>query len=262
MSEASILVERRGPVLCMGFNRPSKYNAFDPAMYHALARAYGELDTDPELRVGLVWAAGDNFTAGLDMPQWLSGFARGTWPALADNERDPFSLMQDKRINKPLVFAIQGICYTIGIELALAADVRVAAPGTRFAQMEVQRGIYAVGGATVRFVEEFGWGNAMRWLLTGDEFDPQEALRLGLIQEIVTTEPVFERGLHLAQRIAAQAPLAVQATLASARAARERGGEAEYPRLLERLVPLMRTEDAQEGVRSFMERRAGVYKGR
>ena len=91
----------------------------------------------------------------------------------------------ERRVSKPIVMAVQGICFTIGIELMLAADIRIASEGSRFGQIEVRRGLYPVGGATLRMVQEFGWGNAQRYLLTGDEFGAQEAHRIGLVQEVV-----------------------------------------------------------------------------
>ncbi len=257
-----ITVERDGHVLKVGLNRPARMNAFDPEMFHAIARAYGELDSDPELRCGLLWAAGDNFTAGLDLPQWVAGFSRGSWPELAPEERDPFGLDPQRRVSKPVVVAFQGLCYTVGIELALAADIRVAAAGTRFGQIEVKRGIYPIGGATIRFVQEFGWGNAMRYLLTGDEFSAAEAQRIGFVQEVVDDGQQLARALEIAKRVAAQAPLAVAATLRSARHAQLAGQAAEIAALLPNLQELMRSEDVQEGVRSFMERRPAQFKGR
>ena len=176
-----ILTERRGHVLLIAFNRPEKYNAFDLEMHHQLAAAYGLLDRDPELRCALVSANGKAFTAGLELTQWTPAFASGKWPDLADHERDPFGLIPEKRVSKPIIFAMHGICFTVAIELALAADIRVAAEDCRFGQIEVKRGIYAVGGGTVRMVQEFGWGNAQKYLLTGDEFNAAEALRIGLL---------------------------------------------------------------------------------
>jgi enoyl-CoA hydratase/carnithine racemase len=150
---------------------------------------------------------------------------------------------------------------TIGIELMLATDVRVAASDTRFGQIEIGRGIYPVGGATIRMPRELGWGNAMRWLLTGDELDAETALRLGLVQEVVEPGQQLARALALAERIAAQAPLGVRATLASARLALvdERQAAA---RLLPDLKPIMASDDAREGVQSFLERRAARFTGR
>src|SRR3990167_2936499 len=108
----------------------------------------------------------------------------------------------------------------------LASDINLCASNTRFAQMEVQRGILPFGGATLRMPQTAGWGNAMRWLLTGDEFDAHEAYRLGLVQEVLASEELMPRALQLAERIAAQAPLGVQATLASARQTVREGADA------------------------------------
>jgi enoyl-CoA hydratase/carnithine racemase len=177
MSTGTVQLERRGHVLLIGLDRVAKRNAFDLPLWDALARAYGELDRDPALRVGVLHALGDHFTGGLDLPSWAPVFAGGTF-AIPDGGLDPLGLA-GPRLRKPVVCAVQGICYTIGIELLLATDVRIAARSTRFGQIEIKRGIYPVGGATLRFPREVGWANAMRWLLTGDEFDAGEALRIG-----------------------------------------------------------------------------------
>lgn len=262
MSETKITTERRGHVLLIGFNRPSKYNGFDPDMFMQLADAYGVLDSDPELRCGLVFAHGPHFTAGLDLPQWGSLFSSGQWPDFAPHQRDPLGLIPEKRVSKPLVFAIQGICFTIGIELALAGDIRVCCGNARFGQIEVKRGIYACGGATVRMVQEFGWANAQRYLLTGDEFNAQEAHRIGLVQEVVLSEKPFERGLALAEKVAKQAPLGVYGSLKSSRLSLERDMQTAIARFMPDLVPVMKSEDVQEGVKSFIERREAQFKGR
>lgn len=262
MSEDKLLVERRGQVLLMGFNRPKKYNAFDLDMYRLLAAAYGRLDLDPELRCGLVYAQGDHFTAGIELDQWAPVLAKDGFPTLGPDDRDPFGLDADKRLGKPLVFAVHGICFTVGLELMLAGDVRVAADNCRFGQVEVRRGIYAIGGATLRMVQEFGWANAQRYLLTGDEFDAAEAYRIGLVQEVAPAGTQFERGLALAERIASRAPLAVQASLLSSRLSLEQGMKAAAARLVADLRPLMGSEDVQEGMRSFLERREAQFKGK
>ena len=166
------------------------------------------------------------------------------------------------RLRKPVVAAVQGICLTIGIELLLATDVRIAARSTRFAQIEIKRGIYPVGGATLRFPREVGWANAMRWLLTGDEFDAAEALRIGLVQEVTPPGEQLARATQLADVIAQQAPLGVYATLASSRHALPETEATAARRLLPDLQPLMQSDDMQEGLRAFVERRPGAFKGR
>ncbi len=256
MTTGRVSLERRGHVLLIGLDRVAKRNAFDLPMWDALCRAYAELDRDDDLRVGVLHAHGDHFTGGLDLPQWTGVFSSGKW-SIPDDGIDALGLLS--RIRKPVIAAIQGTCLTIGIELLLATDLRVASETARFAQIEIKRGIYPVGGATLRFHREVGWGNAMRWLLTGDEFDAAEALRIGLVQEVVPAKQELARAVALAETIAAQAPLGVYATIASARIA----DEAEAARrLLPDLAPIMKTEDVQEGMRAFLERRPGAFRGR
>jgi enoyl-CoA hydratase/carnithine racemase len=153
---------------------------------------------------------------------------------------------------------------TLGIELLLAADIRIAAAGTRFTQLEVQRGIYPFGGATIRLPREAGWGNAMRWLLTGDEFDAAEAYRIGLVQEVADdAAAALVRAREIAQTIAERAaPLGVRATLASAHLARTEGEAAAIKRLRPAVAELFASADAAEGVQSFIERRQANFQGR
>lgn len=259
---SNISVETRDHVLCIGINRPDKRNAFDLAMYRDMAAAYGRLDREPELRCGLLFAHGDHFTAGLDLSEWASEFAAGRFPPIADDAIEPFGLDPDNRLAKPLVVATQGICFTAGIEFMLAGDIRVAADNTRFGQIEVKRGIYPVGGGTIRFIQSIGWGNAMRYLLTGDEISAAEAHRMGLIQEVTPVGQQFDRAFEIARRVAAQAPLGVQATLRSSRLSLDAGERAAIDRLLPDLIPIMESEDAREGVQSFVERREARFQGR
>ncbi len=262
MNEERITVERRGHVLLMGLNRPDKMNAFDVEMYLGLAAALGELDRDPELRCGLLFAHGRHFTAGLDLPKWAPFFAGSTFPELPAGACDPFGLDEARQVGKPMIVAVQGICYTIGLELLLAMDIRVAASDTRFGQIEVKRGIYPVGGATVRLHREIGWGNAMRYLLTADEIPAAEAMRLGLVQELAEPGRQVDRALEIAEAVARQAPLGVQASLKSARRTGAEGERAAIERLLPDLAPIMKSEDAAEGIRSFVERREARFKGK
>ncbi len=254
-------VNTEGHVLLMGLNRPEKRNAFDLAMYRELSLAYGRLHRDPELRCGVLYAAGNHFTAGLDLPQWADCFARGSFPELPEGGVDPLGLDPANQVGKPVVMAVQGICLTLGIELLLATDIRVAEENTRFGQIEIKRGIYPVGGATVRLYQEIGWGNAMRYLLTADEITADEAFRLGMVQEVVENGTALDKAVEIAQTISRQAPLGVMATLRSARIARTKGEQAAIERLLPDLMPLMGSEDVKEGVASFLERREAKFKG-
>lgn len=259
---APLTVERHGAVLCLGLNRVAKRNAFDLDMYAALSAALGQADRDDAIRCSLLFAHGEHFTGGIDLPQWLPHFREGRSAPLPDGGLDPCGLDPARARTKPLVMAVQGYCYTLGIELLLAADVRIAADSARFAQIEVARGIYPIGGATLRLVQEAGWGNAMRWLLTGDGFDAAEALRIGLVQSVVPHGEQFAAALRIAQTIAAQAPLAVRATLRSARLQRDAAEAAAAARLLPDMLPLLSSDDAQEGLRAFLDRRPGRFTGR
>jgi enoyl-CoA hydratase len=262
MHNNKLAVETRGHVLLMGLNRPEKRNAFDLDLYRQLGTAFGELHRNPDLRCGLLYAKGDHFTAGLDLPQWADCFSSATFPKLPEGGMDPLGLDPANQVKKPVVMAVQGICLTIGIELLLAADIRMAADNARFGQIEIKRGIYPVGGATVRLFQEVGWGNAMRYLLTADEITAKEAFRLGLVQEITTADACFDKAMAIARTIAKQAPLGVMATLRSARIARTKGDQAAIERLLPDLVPLMKSRDVQEGITSFLERREADFKGK
>jgi enoyl-CoA hydratase len=259
MTVGTVTRDQRDHVLLIGLDRVAKRNAFDLPLWNELCAAYGELERDPELRVGVLFAHGDHFTGGLDLPQWGETFSSGKWH-IPEGGLDPLGLVS--RVTKPIVLAVQGTCFTIGIELLLATDLRVAAANTRFGQIEVKRGIYPVGGATLRMPRELGWANAMRWLLTGDDFDASEALRMGMVQEVVPVGEQLARATALATTIAAQAPLGVYATLKSSRAALPANEHVAARQLMDDLVPMMKSEDVQEGLQAFVQRRPGAFKGR
>ncbi|MCU0284316.1 MAG: crotonase/enoyl-CoA hydratase family protein [Candidatus Nanopelagicales bacterium] len=259
---APVLVERRGHVLLIGVNRPEKRNAWNLATIAGVGAAYQQLADDPELRVGVVHGIGEHFSAGLDLAEVGPVVAQQGPGALSGaGSVDPFGVWAPP-VPKPVVMAVQGIAYTLSIELALAADIVVAADDVRFRQLEISRGILPFGGATFRAQASLGWGNAMRFLLTGDEFGAQEALRIGLVQQVVAPGEQLEAAVAIAERIAAQAPLGVQGTLANARVARERGPAAAVEHLHGLLPAVMASADAAEGVRSFLERREARFSGR
>jgi enoyl-CoA hydratase len=259
-NESGITREVQDHLFLIGINRPAKRNAFSWEMINDLSSAYTEYERDENLRCAVLFAHGDHFTAGLDLQSVAPYVAQGQF-RFSEDVIDPWGV-HGKALSKPLVCAVQGWCLTLGIELMLSADIVIASSDTRFAQIEVQRGIFPFGGATIRMVQAAGWGNAMRYLLSGDEFDAQEALRMGLVQEVVEPGDQLPSAIEIAERISAQAPLAVQATLASASTAVHEGFHAASAGLLPTIVDLMKTEDAQEGLMSFLERRKAQFKGR
>jgi enoyl-CoA hydratase len=205
---------------------------------------------------------GDHFSAGLDLAEVGPAVREGGPEVLAgEGGYDPFGLWAEQ-VPKPVVMAVNGIAFTLSIELALACGVVVAAEDVRFRQLEIARGILPFGGATVRATAQLGWGNAMRWLLTAEEFGAEEARRIGLGAEVVPVGRHVDRAVEIARVITAQAPLGVQGTLANARVAR-RAAEAEAIAHLRGLLPaILDSEDAAEGLRSFVEHRDARFTGR
>jgi enoyl-CoA hydratase/carnithine racemase len=173
---------------------------------------------------------------------------------------DPFALK--RRTVKPVVAAVQGLCLTIGIEMMLAADIVVAADTARFCQMESRRGIAPLGGAHFRFLTRTGWGNAMYHLMLCDEFDAQRALQIGLVQEVVPAGQQVERAMALAQRIARNAPIGIRAMKEAALRYIEAGEAMAVAAIPTIHARVMGTEDAREGIRSFVERREARFVGR
>jgi len=258
VAEGRVRSERHGRILKIVIDNPTKRNAFVPEMMAQLSAAMTELDRDPELWVGVLCAEGDNFTAGLDMPKF---FGPGATPKQTpDDDIDPFGMRNHCR--KPVVTAVQGICFTVGIEMALAGDIIVAAEGTRFCQMEAKRGIAPLGGAHFRYITRMGWGNAMYHLMLCDEFGPGEAYRIGMVQEVVPAGAQVERAMAIAELIAANAPLGVQVTKEAGRKFTEAGERAAIDAVTGIRQRVMGTADAAEGIRSFVERRAAVFQGR
>jgi enoyl-CoA hydratase/carnithine racemase len=262
MARNKITVEKDGHVLLIGIHRPEKRNAFDLETIDALGSAYDQLGTDDDVRCGVLFGHGAHFSAGLDLAEVGPAVMEKGPGALAGSHKfDPFG-MWGPLVPKPVVFAPCGIAFTLSIELALAADIVIAADDVRFRQLEIGRGILPFGGATIRAPAQLGWGNAMRFLLTAEEFGAAEAHRIGLVQEVVPAGKHVERAKEIAQLIAKQAPLGVSGTLENARIAREQGPKAARDHLVAILPKLMASEDAVEGMMSFVQRREAAFKGR
>lgn len=256
-----VKVEKRGHILLIGWNRPKKYNALTVAMFHELARAFHQLQNDDELRVAVVYGEGDHFTAGLQLDDWTDELGGGEAPQMADDEIDPFG-MTGEILRKPVITAVKGLCFTAGVELMLNSDIRIAGDNTRFAQLEVQRGFHACGGATLRLPQEMGWSNAQRYLLTGDEWNAQQALGWGMVQEVVAPDEVLPTALAIAEKVAKAAPLGVQGSLMSSKYVRLPAETESKERMYRDLKPIMDSDDMKEGVASFMERREAVFSGK
>jgi enoyl-CoA hydratase/carnithine racemase len=263
MSEANESGEVRsvvdGHILHITVDRATKLNGFTPEMFDALSTALTRLDEDAQLWAGVVDFAGKHTTAGLDLPRFAASF-QATGGAAVDDRVDAFALR--RRCRKPVVMAVQGITFTIGIEMLLVADIVIAADDCRFCQMEPKRGLAVLGGAHVRYVQRAGWGNAMYHLLRADEFGAARARELGFVQEVVPAGTQLERARTIAKEICDLAPLAVQEIKRGALKFLEAGERAALAE-----IPAMRARTAQsadfgEGLASFREKRPPRFTGR
>ncbi|MFZ2843757.1 crotonase/enoyl-CoA hydratase family protein [Psychrobacter sp.] len=246
-------------ICLIGLNRADKRNAFDSHMIKQLSEALTDYENDSNLRCALIFAHGEHFTAGLDLIELQDKWDKGAFE-FDDSQIDPWGIGGKLR-SKPIVVAVQGTCFTAGIELILNSDVVIASDNCNFAQMEVQRGIMPFGGATVRFVAAAGWQKAMPYLLTGKVFDVQTADRLNLVSEVVANGTEYERAITIAKEICKAAPLGVQGLLSSAQDASRNGASAALANIHSYLPPLFHSEDAKEGVMAMVERRAAEFKG-
>ena len=170
----NILVKQHGSVLLIGIDRPEAQNRFDAPMLIGLGKAYYQLDHEDELRVAVLYGVGRDFSLGVDRGAFAAAQAAGQLPPKDPDYINPVGLKPPYR-SKPVVIAVHGGTKYLGHELFLASGIRVAANDTVFSQGEVARGVFPGGGATVRFPREVGWGNAMRYMLTGEEWGAAEA---------------------------------------------------------------------------------------
>ena len=254
-----VVLDQRGPLLLIGIDRPQTQNLLDAEILVGIGRAYYRLDQDDGLRVAVLYGIGPDFSLGVDLASLAAAQAAGTFPPKDTGFINSFGLRPPYR-SKPVVVAVHGGVKFGAHELFLSSDVRVAATDTRFSQGEVTRGVFPGGGATVRLVREIGWGNAMRYMLTGEEWGAEEAHRLGLVQEVTPPGKQLDRAVEIAQKIAAAAPLGVRATLASSRQALS-GDEALFPPLTAELLRLNQSEDRKEFLRAVREGRAPAFRG-
>ncbi len=243
-------------------DREDKMNVFPPEMFDQLAHAMTELEQNDDAWVGLLTFAGKHTTAGLDLPRFAGSMRDGSRDenAESDDRVDAFAIR--RKCTKPVIMAVQGVCYTIGIEMMLGVDIVVASADARFCQLEPKRGLAVFGGAHVRYIQRAGWGNAMYHLLRADEFDAPRALQLGMIQEIVPVGGQIQRAEALAKEICQCAPLAIREIKRAGAiflSEGEAAGFAEIPTMRSRTA---NSEDFAEGIASFQQKRTAAFKGK
>jgi enoyl-CoA hydratase/carnithine racemase len=258
---AKITIEQRGQIVLIGINRPYIHNRIDPDAFFGLAKAYHDYNEDPSSRAAILFGHGENFSRGIDVDAFAALAKTGKPTALRPGMVDP--LGKSGRLRKPLIAVVHGDTWNMGHELHLVADIRVASADARFGQDENTHGRFPGGGSTVRFPREAGWGNAMRYMLTGDHWGAEEALRMGVIQQVAPdADQALQVGIALATKVALCGPLGIKTTLVSAHLAIDAGEDAAYAKLDEQYGALYRTEDFLEGRKAEAERRSPVYRGR
>jgi enoyl-CoA hydratase len=261
-STAKVTVERRGQIVLIGINRPYIQNRIDPETFLGLAKAYYQYDHDPSLRAAVLFGHGDDFSRGIDVDAFQTIVTSDRPRVTERGAVDPLA-RTTPILSKPLIIVVHGDTWNMGHELYLAADIRIAAADTRFGQDENTHGRFPGGGGTIRFVREAGWGNAMRYMLTGDHWSAEEAFRMGLVQELAPTrEKALEVGINIAAKIAASGPLGIKTTLASAHLAIDSSQAEALAKLNTQYGALYRTEDFKEGRKAEAEGRPPIYQGK
>jgi enoyl-CoA hydratase len=257
-----ITIERRGQIVLIGINRPYIDNRLDPEATESLAEAYYDYDHDPSLRAAVLFGHGERFSRGIDVDGFNAFAKSGRTLMSGTGFIDPMGRTKP-RLTKPLVVAVHGDTWNMAHELFLAADIRVASEDTDFGQDENTHGRFPGGGGTVRFPREAGWGNAMRYILTGDHWSAKEAYRMGTVQQLAPSgEAALEKAIEIAMKIAACGPLGIKASLASAHMAVEDSETAALAGLEGQYRALYKTKDFQEGRDAEARKRTPVYEGR
>ena len=211
----------------------------------------------------MLFGHGDSFSRGIDVDASQAGVTSGQRPAAGRTDTVDILGKAQSRLTKPLVVVVHGDTWNLGHEIYLAGDIRIAAANTTFGQDENTHGRFPGGGATIRFVREAGWGNAMRYMLTGDHWSADESRRMGVTQEIAPTPAAaLELGVAMARKIAACGPLSIMATLASAHQYVDPVEADAMSKLDAQYSALYRTEDFIEGRRAEAENRPPKYQGR
>jgi enoyl-CoA hydratase/carnithine racemase len=249
-----------GHIATITINRPKRLNALDAEHYHLLSQAWEIVRDDPEIRVAIVTGSGDrSFCAGADIKSFV---------ALEHPAHEFWLTQRDQLLNrglevwKPVIAAVNGHCLGAGLTLLFATDIRFASPNATFGLPEIKRGVIASNGGTQRVLAQLPYAIAMEMAITGDPIDVETAAHWGLINHVVAQQDLLDAAYECAERVAANAPLAVQAAKELAIRSQDMS-LADGLRLEQAFLRFLdRTDDVQEGKRAFTERQRPEFKGR
>ncbi|WP_330251897.1 crotonase/enoyl-CoA hydratase family protein [Nocardia sp. NBC_00565] len=254
------LVEKRDHVLIVTMNRPEARNALSAEMMAIMRDAWDQVDNDPDIRVAILTGAGGAFCAGMDLKAMT---ARHPGDASAGSF-DPTkleALLKGRRLTKPLIAAVEGPAIAGGTEILQGTDIRVAAEGAKFGVSEARWGLFPLGGSAVRLVRQIPYTVAADILLTGRHITAAEAKEIGLIGHVVPDGTALDKALELAEQIAANGPLAVQAILRTIRETEAMPEEDAFQIEAKLGMAVFRSADAKEGPKAFAEKRKPTFTG-
>ncbi|MBW3664150.1 MAG: crotonase/enoyl-CoA hydratase family protein [Actinobacteria bacterium] len=260
-----LIVEQDGHVVTVTMNRPEAKNAWSGLMIEGMAAAWEWIDAEPSVRVAILTGAGGTFCAGADLKDMSSRRSEGD-DGFADRVKGAnvafTAMLRNHSLSKPLIAAVEGYAVAGGTEILQATDIRIAGESARFGLAEVQRALFPIGGSTVRLQRQVPFTKAMEILLTGEQIDAAEALRIGLVGRVVPDGEALNEARRIANRIARNGPLAVQAIKRSARETASLPEEEALKLELEIGMRVFASEDAKEGPRAFAEKRDPRFQGK
>jgi len=259
-----ILFEIKENIAVITFNRPEVLNVFRRSMFQRLLGLLDDAANDDSIRVMLMTGAGRAFSAGIDLDEVSHLFDGSMTMEQARAELGEMQELTRRMVNlpKPIVSVINGVAIGAGAEVAIASDIRIAAESAYFQFAEVKRGLFETNGVMHRLPRLIGMGRAAHVTMTGEKISAQSALELGLVTRVVPSEILLNKGLELARALAANAPISMRLVKQVLNQSYDLNLESVMALETEATLECLASEDLQEGVQSFLEKRAPIYKGK